>query len=585
MNAYVAGILLSLAVYLAVGTWAGRRVKHLDDYFVAGRQAPTLLILGTLVASLLSTTAFLGEVGMAYSGHGALVLALVAINVVGYIVGALYFGRHLRRSRALTVAEYFGRRFASRRVQSVAGIMIVVGLGAYLMAVTQGTALVVTAVSDVSYRLSLLIVWAAYTAFTFYSGSRGVVINDTMMFILFMIAGFVALGCVVGASGGWLPAVEALATFDDKPGIISWHGVTGPGANWQTPADAMTWAVILGLAWSVVVAVSPWQASRYLMAKNEHVVIRAGCGAGLALLVLYPALMFCGAAINLGNSRIEPVEGAMIWAAENLMPTLAGVVVLAGIVAAGLSSATTFLSLVAFSASHDVLKPGTASDAAKLRISRRTMLGVGLAALALAMFVPPNIFWITYFAGTVFASSWGPVAFMSVWSRRITEAGAFWGIVAGFAGNVVPKALALLGVITLPVWADPIILGALLGAAVTIAVSRRGTVSEAEHRYRLELHQVPGQELDAAEMRRTLRWPAILIAGGVLLAALMVAFYAFPYRAAAGQGTGELLLSLGCGLVLVACGLLARWAVLRESTNITRLDADGAHAGSHAARR
>ncbi len=306
MNPYVLGILVSLAVYLAVGTWAGRKVRHLEDYFVAGRQAPTLLILGTLVASLLSTTAFLGEAGMAYSGYGALVLTLVAINVVGYIVGALFFGRHLRRSRALTVAEYFGARFASRRVRSAAGIMIVVGLGAYLMAVTQGTALVVAEVSDLPYRAALLVVWVAYTAFTFYSGSRGVVINDTMMFLLFMVAAFVALGYVVGAAGGWIPAVDALANFDTKPGIISWHGVTGPGANWETPGDALTWAVILGLAWSVVVAVSPWQASRYLMAKNEHVVIRAGCGAGAALLLLYPALMFCGAAINLTNAGVEP---------------------------------------------------------------------------------------------------------------------------------------------------------------------------------------------------------------------------------------------------------------------------------------
>ena len=192
------------------------------------------------------------------------------------------------------------------------------------------------------------------------------------------------------------------------------------------------------------------------------------------------------------------------------------------------------------------------------------MLVVGLAALALATVVPPNIFWITYFAGTVFASSWGPVAFMSVWSRRITEAGAFWGIVAGFAGNVVPKALALLHVITLPVWADPIILGALIGAAVTLIVSRFGTVTEAEHRYRVKLHEVPATELDAAEQARTLRWPTILVAGGILLAALMVTFYAMPYRAAFGSGTGELLLSLGCGFVLVACGLLARWAVLRR---------------------
>ena len=568
MNPYTIGILVSLAVYLAVGTYVGRKVKRLDDYFVAGRQAPTLLIVGTLVASLLSTTAFLGEVGMAYSGYGALILTLVAINVTGYIAGALFFGRHLRRSRALTVPEYFGQRFASRRVQSVAGIMIVVGLGAYLMAVTQGTALVVTEVSNVPYRLSLFVVWAAYTAFTFYSGSRGVVINDTMMFLLFTVAAFVAMGCVVAAVGGWYPAVEVLATFGEKPGIISWHGFTGPGANWETPADALTWSVILGLAWSVVVAVSPWQASRYLMAKNEHVVIRSGCGAGLALLALYPALMFCGAAINLAHPRIEPAEGAMIWAAQHLMPTLAGVIVTAGIAAAGLSSATTFLSLVAFSASHDIVPREKADEGTRLRISRWSMIGVGVVALALSMVVPPNIFWITYFAATVFASSWGPVAFMSVWSRRITADGAFWGMVAGFFGNVVPKSLSLLDVIELPAWADPILIGAVLGALVTVIVSRRGTVSEAEERYRAHLHETPLDELDAQETRRTLRWPTILMAGGVLLATLMIVFYALPYRAATGGNpqqllSGELLLSLACGFVLIACGMVARWGIVR----------------------
>jgi Na+/proline symporter len=568
LNAYTWGILASLAIYLAVGTYAGRRVRHLDDYFVAGRQASTLLIVGTLVAGLLSTTAFLGETGMAYSGYGPLVLILVAINVVGYVVGALFFGRHLRRSRALTVAEYFGNRFASRRVRAAAGIMVVVGLGAYLVSVTQGTALVVAQVSDVPYRLAMLAVWAGYTAFTFYSGSRGVVINDTLMFALFMVGGFVAFGYVIASVGGWHSSVESLAIFQDKPGIISWHGMTGAGATWATPAEAVTWAVILGVAWAVVIAVSPWQASRYLMAKNEHVVIRAGCGAGAALLLLYPALMFCGAAINLANPRIDPAEGAMIWAAQNLMPLAAGVAVMAGVAAAGLSSATTFLSLVAFSASHDIQPREGAAESTRLRVSRWSMLAVGLVSLLVALVVPPNIFWITYFAATVFASSWGPVAFMSVWSRRITEAGAFWGMVAGFLGNVVPKALALGELIVLPVWADPILIGAAIGAAVTIAVSLCGSVTAAEHAYREFLHVTPPDELDERETRRTLRWPAILIAGGVLLGALMICFYALPYRRVSGGETsvlasGELWLSLGCAAVLVACGLLTRWGVKR----------------------
>ena len=55
MDAYGIAIAVSLLVYLVVGNLAGRKVRHLDDYFVAGRNAPTLLILGTLVASVIGT--------------------------------------------------------------------------------------------------------------------------------------------------------------------------------------------------------------------------------------------------------------------------------------------------------------------------------------------------------------------------------------------------------------------------------------------------------------------------------------------------------------------------------------------------
>jgi len=568
VNAYAYGIVISIAIYVVIGSYAGRKVRHLEDYFVAGRQAPTLVVVGTLVASLLSTNAFLGEVGMAYAGYGTLILTLVAINVAGYVGGALFFGRHLRRSRALTVAEFFGRRFASRRVQAVAGITVIVGLGAYLVAVTQGAALIITQVSPLPYGVALFIVWIGYTGFTMYSGSRGVIITDTVMFLLFTIVSFIALAFVVLGAGGWFATIEALAVLPSKPGIIAWHGATGPGAQWETHADGLLWAVILGIAWAVVIAVSPWQASRYLMARNEHTVIRAACGAGGALLLLYPVLMLCGAAINLGNPDIEPAETAILWAARHLMPTAAGVLLIAGIMAAALSSATTFLSLVGFSASNDIVQRDTLDDRTRLRISRLSMLGIGLAALALAAALPPRIVWITYFAATVFASSWGPVACMSVWSRRITAEGAFWGMLVGLVGNVVPKALVLAGLIDLPVWADPIIIGAVLGTLTIVLVSRRGTVTEAERRYRSRLHEIPEEELDAGELNRTLLWPNLLIAGGVVLAVLMIVLYALPHDAAVRPGrrelmNGEMLLSLGCGSVLMVSGFVARFTIHR----------------------
>jgi sodium/pantothenate symporter len=569
MNAYAYGILISIAIYLVIGNYAGRKVKHLDDYFVAGRQAPTLLIVGTLVASLMSTNAFLGEVGMAYSGYGTLVVIITSINVTGYVAGALFFGRHLRRSRALTVAEYFGKRFANHRVQVAAGITVIIGLGAYLMAVTQGAALILSQVTEIPYPGALILVWLGYTSFTMYAGSRGVIITDTIMFLLFSVVAFVALAFIVNASGGWTATIEGLAQLEVKPGIIAWHGMIGPDANWATAADAITWAIILGVAWSVVVMVSPWQASRYLMAKNEHTVIRSGCGAGIMIVLLYAVLEFVGAAINLSKADIEPAEHAMVWAALNLMPTLAGVLLMSGIMAAALSSATTFLSLVGFSASNDIVRHKTTDERKLLLMSRLSMLGIGLVALVLAFFVPPKIFWITYFAGTVFASSWGPVAIMSVWSQRITADGAFWGIVVGFVTNVVPKALSLLEIIDLPVWADPIIIGAILSTVTIVLVSRRGSVTEAEREYRALLHTMPAAERDPVELRRTLLWSKLLIGVGLGVAVIMIVFYAIPYQRAVGANppggfSGELLFCLGSGLIVIACGLLARWEIKRS---------------------
>jgi Na+/proline symporter len=567
MNAYTIGILISILIYLVVGNYAGRKVRHLDDYFVAGRQAPTLLIVGTLVASLMSTNAFMGEAGMGYRGHGALIVLLTGIHCLGYVAGALFFGRYLRRSRALTVAEYFGMRFDSHRVQAVAGVSLVVGLSGYLMAVTQGASLLISEVSEIPYGVALVIAWLGYTLFTLYSGSRGVILTDTIMFLLFSVVSLVALAYVVDASGGLLATVRELATYEAKPGIISWHGVVGPDANWQTPAEAFIWVVILGVAWGVVVAVSPWQASRYLMAKNEHVVVRSGCGAAAAVMVLYVVIEFASAAVNLSNPDVDPPESVLIWAAMNLMPTFPGVLMMAGIVAAALSSASTFLSLVGFSGSNDIFRRHASTERAQLRITRLTMFGLGIVALALAYAVPVNIFWITYFAGTIFASSWGPVAFMSVASRRITEPAAFWGILAGFGGNIGANLLSMSGVVDLPVYLDPIFVGAVVSLIAIGVVSGFGKASPAECDFRSRLHRTPEREFDAERIRSSTIWPRSMGVGGVALAAGLYFFYARPYAEArygdAGAMTGELILAIAYGLLLIVCGALAYWGIAK----------------------
>jgi len=576
MNVYAFGLLVSVLAYLAVGNYAGRKVKHLEDYFVAGRQAPTLLIVGTLVASLMSTNAFMGEAGLAYSGFGMTTVIVTAINCIGYVAGALFFGKYLRRSRALTLAEYFGQRFRSRRVQRVAGITIVLGCTGYLMTVSQGAAAIINEVTGLSFGVTLLLAWASYTLFTLYSGSRGVVITDTMMFFLFGIVSFVGLAYIVEGSGGWFATIKALAVFEAKPGIISWHGMTGPGQTWETHAEVLTYAIILGVAWSIVVAVSPWQASRYLMAKDEHTVIRAGVITAGVLILLYIALGIFGSAINLLNPDIEPAQENMIWAAMNAMPTFAGVLMMSGIMAAALSSASTFLSLTGFSVSNDVFPSSSKQGKSRLRRSRYAMLGMSLVALILAWFVPQGyLYWIVYFVGTLFASSWGPVAFMSVWSRRITEAAAFWGIITGLLGNIGASLLKVLDIVDLPVILDPILIGALISYLTIEIVSRVGVVTPEEHALRENMHVTPESELDSAKLNRTLMWSRALIVFGVVLTVLLFVLYAIPYQQAIDEAglaviretrmmSGEMILSICIGLAMVVSGALAYWGAIRS---------------------
>ena len=573
MDIYSGAVLISLIIYVAVGNYAGRRVKKLDDYFVAGRRAPTLLIVGTLVASVLSTNIFLGETGFVYEGQAGPYLLWPPIGAMGYIFGALLFGRYLRRSRALTVAEYFGQRFNSQRVQTAAGITIIFGLGGYLLAVTQGVAFLLTYITDLSFTQALIIGWVSYTAFTMYSGTRGVILTDTLMFLLFTSVAVLALVFLVHDAGGWSTVVRELAILPEKPDLMAWHGIVGSDTPFSSVLDFTLWNITLAVAWGLVYAVSPWQSSRYLIARDEHVVMRAACIAAIFLILMELTLYAAGAVINLSDSGIQPSEEVIIYAALNLLPELLGALLLAGIMAAGLSSASTFLSLVGFSVSNDLFRHDAVDDKKMLKFSRLIMLGIGVITLVIAFVSPIDIFWLTYFVGTLFASSWGPVAFMSVWSKNITADAAFWGIVSGFLFNAVPKALEYFEWINLPFWLDPILLGGLVSLVVVLVVSRFGHVGREEQVYRLQLHRVPQQEISARKLRFTQYAPMTLAVYQVIMCAVLLTVYVRPYQEATGTlsavgginwWSGESLLVLAGPVVVLPTAWIA-WRMIRKS--------------------
>ncbi len=72
----------------------------------------------------------------------------------------------------------------------------------YLLIVTQGAAILLSDLTELPYLQSLIVVWLSYTVFTMYSGSKGVILTDTLMFLLFTGASLVFAYYIVSDLGG-----------------------------------------------------------------------------------------------------------------------------------------------------------------------------------------------------------------------------------------------------------------------------------------------------------------------------------------------------------------------------------------------
>src|SRR5699024_8502792 len=227
---YTIGALVSFVIYLLVGLVVSKKVKDLEDYYVSGRNAPTLLIVGSLVASYLSTVAFMGDSAFSYEGYGLPMLIMSIFVLPGYITGVMFFGRYLRRSKALTLPEYFGKRFNSKGVRLAAAITLIIGITAYLVAVTQGAGLLLSEITGINYTLSLILITFIFTAITFSAGAKGVLITDTLMFLVFTIATFLSIPYILKAAGGVTDAIINASNLSEKPDIMTWHGITSTDA-------------------------------------------------------------------------------------------------------------------------------------------------------------------------------------------------------------------------------------------------------------------------------------------------------------------------------------------------------------------
>ena len=105
------GLLVYVGLTLAIGVYAGTRVKDSSDFLVAGRRLGLVLSTGTLAATWFGGGIVVGASSQAYK-HGFLgVIADPFGAALCLIVAGLFYVRTLRRMGLTTIASFFEARF------------------------------------------------------------------------------------------------------------------------------------------------------------------------------------------------------------------------------------------------------------------------------------------------------------------------------------------------------------------------------------------------------------------------------------------------------------------------------------------
>ena len=524
MNIYFIGMCIAMVIFLGISYVVSKKVKDANDFYVAGRKAPLILIVGSMVASYTSTGMFMGDAAEAYEGALAPMLLFAGMQSAGYILGAVFFGRYLRRSGAMTIPEFFGKRFASQKMRRLAAVTAIIMMTVYLLSVIQGVGTLMNVVTDVDYNICVILALIVFTFITVVSGSRGVLITDTLMAGIFTLSMLVSVVFIANAAGGWFPAITSLASNVDTSSMLSWAGK--PGALYNTGADNITWGISYGIVWMSVCAVGPWQSSRYLMAKNEHTIIRSAPLAALGVFVLEFFVCMAAVIVNVINPDIASSSHVWIWAALHVLPAVLGVILMTGVLSAGISSATTFLSLIGASVANDIVPVKSKNS---IRIGRIAMVVVSVIVLACALVNPPAIFVIMFLGGATAASSWMPVAFGCIFSKRMTKTGAFCGMLSGMIGCLAANLIQSFGGIKLPSYLDPAIIGIVCNIAAIVIGSAFTQVTEEEKAVREALFIMPETEKNPVEVKKTLAWSRVSVVVGVMMTVLILGLWVVPY--------------------------------------------------------
>ena len=452
-------ILIAMLIYMAaviiIGVvFAKRANASSDNYFLGGRSLGPWVTAMSAEASDMSGWLLMGLPGVAY-WCGIADAAWTAIGLaVGTYVNWLIVSKRLRRysvkaGNAITLPEFFSNRFHEKKkvIMTIAAIFILIFFTVYASSCLVTCGKLFSKLFGAPY-IAMMILGAVFVLlYTVLGGFLAESASDFMQAIVMIIALVAIVICGTSAAGGLDVVLDNAKSI---PGFFEFFGIASPTvadgvqvveAGKPVFGEAGTYGLLTILsttAWGLGYFGMPQVLLRFMAIRDEKELTASRRIATIWVVISLAVAVFIGV---VGRSlyptellTASDAENVFIVLSTNLLPALLAGFVMAGILAATISSSDSYLLIAASAFAKNIYQgifKKDATDKQVMTISRLTLLAIAAVAIVIALDENSVIFTIVSFAWAGFGATFGPLMLFSLFWKRTNRAGAIAGMVSG----------------------------------------------------------------------------------------------------------------------------------------------------------
>jgi SSS family solute:Na+ symporter len=444
-------LVLYLIVLLLIVAYARKRSgKGLEEFYIGGRKITGFVAAMTYSATTYSVFMMVGLVGLTYAyGVGALGFELTYLMAT-LILLTLFAPRYWllgKKKGYMTPAQLFSDRYENRYVGATMTLLSFVFLIPYMAIQAMGSAYLLEAMSGgkIPYFYGVTFVVVIMAISTFWGGFRGVAWTDAVQGIIMLASSLTLILYIFSVIGGF--DVFAAKLEAEHSLLLS---VPGKGFfNFYT-------FLTLTLPWAFFAITNPQVSQRLLIPKSRTSM--KGMIVGFFIFgFLYTLIsVMAGLQARALGIEVKAADKAMPMILQLFTPSPLALVVLIGIVSAGITTVNSIMLSLASLGGRDLYH----AFSKKPSESKEQLIGyliIGLEAIAVWLFALGKFGLISLLA--VMASAGllvqVPTIVGGLFWKRGTAIGALSSMIIG---ALVTAYLYLLGMKPLgpPVWAFPI---------------------------------------------------------------------------------------------------------------------------------